>query len=131
MFELKKKSEDDVKSSASEAFSAYPVIRSFIHDLLRQRPDMLAEVANSLRCFIMLCTVLDRLAEATRDDGVRHVNALRRAIVAHQTAFQSVYGEEAVLPKAHYVTMPCICHFSLRGLAASSAALSMSEGTRN
>ena len=102
IFESKKKPEDDVKSSASEALSAYPVIRVFINDLLRERPGIPKEVKNCLMCFIMLCTVLDYLLLASRQNGDEYVNGLRSAIIAHLSAFKNLYGEDLMPPKSHY-----------------------------
>ena len=102
MFETKKKPEDDVKSSASEALSAYPAIRMFVNDILRDMPGLPANVTGAIRCFILMCSVLDVLMLASQDNGVRHVNGLRSAIHAHLAAFKAVYGEDAMIPKAHY-----------------------------
>ena len=102
IFETKKNKQDtDVKRSASEALSAYPVLRMLVNDLLQSRPDFPSDVKESLKCFLSLCAVLDQLTLSAREDGSRHANTLRRAIQVHLRGFLSVYGEDSFLPKAH------------------------------
>ncbi|CAE7403075.1 unnamed protein product [Symbiodinium natans] len=100
IFESLNKSDDELKSSASEALSAYPVLRLFLSDLL-QAPGLPEGVQAAVKCYLLLARVLDWLCLAAEDGGSRHADKLRQAIEAHAKAFSHVYGEDAALPKLH------------------------------
>ena len=58
VFEHKKKAKDDEwKSSASEALSAFPVLRAWLDDF-RKRPGMSEKVQGSIRSCLALCRVM-------------------------------------------------------------------------
>ena len=97
-----KKAEDELKCSASEVLSAYPVLRLFVSKLLTTQPGLPREIVAALQCFLLHCEVLDVLALASRDNGATVVNRLRRCIVTHLTAFLATHGENQLPPKGHF-----------------------------
>ena len=99
VFEKKKSSEIDFKSSASEALGSYPVLRL----LLTEFRETLARdhrVQPFISCFFLLCRALDllqRTANAQVDPA-----ELGQAIKQHLDMYQAVYPECTFLPKGHF-----------------------------
>lgn len=102
IFENVKKAEDELKSSATEALSAYPAIRVFISDLRQQKTKLTDEARDAMTCYILLRNVLDVLLLASRDGGGCHADKLCQSIQQHSAEFLRVYGPEHFLPKHHY-----------------------------
>ena len=89
---FKKKAMESVKSSASEALSMFPVLRSFCSEL----PTKNAMILPALKSFYALCTVLE-LLKVVNECNVTS-DSLRNAIQAHLNLFQECYGPD-LLPK--------------------------------
>ena len=90
---FKKKAMESVKSSASEALSMYPILRSFCDELATKN----AVILPALKSFYALCTVLEllKVVNETVDSG-----SLKNAIQTHLNLFQACYGPD-LLPKGH------------------------------
>ena len=87
-----------LKGSASEQLNFLPVLRLFILlFVVNNGPD---EVQQPVRCFFLLCKVLDLLQQATRGEPV-HPDVLHTAIVQHSRCLQDTYGSDIWVPKNH------------------------------
>ena len=103
---FKKKAMESVKSSASEALSMFPVLRSFCSEL----PTKNAMILPALKSFYALCTVLE-LLKVVNECNVTS-DSLRNAIQAHLNLFQECYGPD-LLPKGHlslHLPLQITCH---------------------
>lgn len=89
-----KKIDGDFKSSASEAFSLYPVLREFVAQITDHRLKM---ACNSFKGIALVLDNL-RLASAGKITG----DDLHASILTHLQAFKAAYGEDRMVPKAHY-----------------------------
>ena len=90
---------EDFKSTASEALSIYPVIRSFFQRYrMLEHPDI--DVAIRVQSFLALCSLLDTLKDSMK--GQVDVDELHNKVVCHLTSFSAAYGEENFIPKHHY-----------------------------
>ena len=97
-FSKKKSNDNSLKSSASEALTAYPVFRLLLQDL-RESRDLGLELRQAINSFICLCQVLD-LLQQTSTGSVPPEN-LRRAIKLHLDTYQTAYPDGSFLPKHH------------------------------
>ena len=99
-FFAKRKSGDNIlKSSASEALTAYPIIRLFLQDL-RESRDLGLELRQAINSFMGLCQVLDTLQQTSTAGSVQP-NDLRRQIKLHLDTYKAAYPQESFLPKHH------------------------------
>ena len=89
-----KKFDGDFKSSASEALSLYPVLREFVAQITDHRLKM---ACNSFKGIALVLDNL-RLASAGKITG----DDLHASILTHLQAFKAAYGEDRLVPKAHY-----------------------------
>ena len=87
----------DVKTSASEGLTLYPLLRLFLMETL-EAPD--ASVAPAVQSYYALSRVLDLLVRL-RNHSVDS-SELRAAISAHLQRRLLVYGPSAFTPKCHY-----------------------------
>ena len=87
----------DLKVSASEGLSLYPVLRQFLYERLSDPPN---EANPCVQSYYGLCEVLDLLARSRRHqiDGHR----LSEAASNHMTLRICAYGPESLQPKSHY-----------------------------
>lgn len=88
------KIDGDFKSSASEALSLYPVLREFVAQITDHRLKM---ARNSFKGIALVLDNL-RLASAGKITG----DDLHASILTHLQAFKAAYGEDRMVPKAHY-----------------------------
>ena len=98
VFQKKKTSDADFKSSATEALAAYPILRDILHNI-RQATVLPAEAAEAISCYMLHCKCLD-LLQRTLCDNVGH-DELRTTIKAYLDRYLAVYPDETFLPKAH------------------------------
>ena len=106
---FKKKAMESVKSSASEALSMYPVLRSFCDELATKN----AAILPALKSFYALCTVLELLKVVNECDV--ESDTLKNVIQAHLNLFQECYGPD-LLPKGHlslHLPLQKLCHKQL------------------
>ena len=89
-----KKIDGDFKSSASEAFSLYPVLTEFVAQIADHRLKM---ASNSFKGIALVLDNL-RLASAGKITG----DDLHASILTHLQAFKAAYREDRMVPKAHY-----------------------------
>ena len=100
---LEKWTDGEIKCSASEGLSIYPVIRHMLHELVACSPlaDVLVKAA--LESYNALASVLDLLQRCkTHRDVAPH--ALQDAIQRHQQLRLGVYTDERYQPKMHYAS---------------------------
>ena len=90
---------DEFKSTASEALSIYPVIRSFLQRYrMLEYPDI--DVAICVQSYLAICSLLDTLKDSMK--GQVNVEELRTKVVCHLCSFSAAYGEGKFIPKHHY-----------------------------
>ena len=100
---MEKWTDGEIKCSASEGLSIYPVIRHMLHELVACSPlaDVLVKAA--LESYNALASVLDLLQRCkTHRDVAPH--ALQDAIQRHQQLRLGVYTDERYQPKMHYAS---------------------------
>ena len=119
IFEKKKGSDADWKSSAGEALGSYPVLRNILKDRLDQG-QFRKVAAKAVQCFMLLCHCLDLLQEAIVPGAV-NPRDLEKAIRGHLHMFNEVYTKTQI-PKGHYslhlpmqlsqqsMLVPCFVH---------------------
>ena len=90
---------EEFKSTASEALSIYPVIRSFLQRYRMLEHDDI-DVAICVQSFLAVCSLLDTLKSSMR--GEVNPEELHDKVVCHLCSFSAAYGECKFIPKHHY-----------------------------
>lgn len=94
----------DLKLQASEFLTAYPLIRVFIMEKLREGI-LDEEGVSASHAWLNLCKVLDLLQQVSREEVVSP-QELQNAIVKHVDSFQRAHTAAEWTPKFHFS-----CHF--------------------
>jgi len=90
---------EEFKSTASEALSIYPVIRSFLQRYRMLEHDDI-DVAICVQSFLAVCSLLDTLKSSMC--GEVNPEELHDKVVCHLCSFSAAYGECKFIPKHHY-----------------------------
>ena len=120
IFEKKKGSDADWKSSAGEALGAYPALRHILKEWLVQG-QLKQAAAKAVQCFMLLCHCLDLLQESIVPGAV-DARELEKAIRDHLQMYNEVHTKKTQIPKGHYslhlprqlseqsMLVPCFVH---------------------
>ena len=90
------------KANASQLLSAYPLIRLFAEMFLVP----LGVMGEEIKAFFMMCDVIDLIQMAKKQHytcAKTHAMRMARAIKAYLDQAVSVYGEDIVRPKHHFL----------------------------
>ena len=94
-----KKPYKEIKPSASECLTLYPILRSFVLEAIHQIHDESVKLA--MRSFARCCAVLDLLQRIGKDEHVTP-QVLERAIRQHLESYQKAFGDDEWTPKFHF-----------------------------
>ena len=98
LFQKKKTSDSDWKSSASEALAVYPILRDIVQ-CIREARHLPAGCLGAISSFLLLCQCLDILQWTVH--GKVEPTDLARAVKTHLDKYVEVYPDATFLPKGH------------------------------
>ena len=97
---LKKHTEGELKCSASEGLSLYPIIRHMLAELVGNHPEPI--VQGAIASYYSLADVLDLLVKNRLEQDISPVT-LQTAITKYLQLRVGVYGPEHLPPKGHFI----------------------------
>ena len=97
---LKKHTEGELKCSASEGLSLYPIIRHMLAELVGNHPKPI--VQGAIASYYSLADVLDLLVKNRLEQDISPVT-LQTAITKYLQLRVGVYGPEHLPPKGHFI----------------------------
>ena len=100
-----KKPYKEIKPSASECLTLYPILRSFVLEAIPPIHDESVKLAT--RSCVRCCAVLDLLQRIGKDEHVTPQD-LERAVRQRLESYQRAFGDNEWTPKFHFCILPML-----------------------